>query len=45
MSSKPIGFSRKRASRMLVGNEDTYLPTGSGCERISMPDMKIFTVQ
>ncbi len=29
----------------LIGNEDTYLVTGSGCERISKLDMKIFTVQ
>ncbi|MEX2705075.1 MAG: hypothetical protein Q6352_007430 [Candidatus Freyrarchaeum guaymaensis] len=43
MSRKPIGFSRERASRMLVGNEDTYLLTGSGCERISRLDMKIFS--
>ena len=32
-------------SGMLVGNEDTYLLTGSGCERISRLDMKIFTVR
>jgi Xaa-Pro dipeptidase len=29
----------------LIGNEDTYLVTGSGCERISKLAMKIFTVQ
>lgn len=29
----------------LLGNEDTYLVTSSGCERISKLDMKIFTVQ
>jgi Xaa-Pro dipeptidase len=29
----------------LVGNEDTYMITKSGCERISKLDMKIFTVQ
>ncbi len=28
----------------LIGNEDTYLVTDSGCERISKLDMKIFTV-
>jgi len=28
----------------LIGNEDTYLVTSSGCERISKLDMKIFTV-
>ncbi|MGQ9722631.1 MAG: M24 family metallopeptidase [Candidatus Jordarchaeum sp.] len=33
------------SSGMLIGNEDTYLVTSSGCERISRLDMKIFTVQ
>ncbi|MEM3594537.1 MAG: Xaa-Pro peptidase family protein [Candidatus Jordarchaeaceae archaeon] len=28
----------------LIGNEDTYLVTDSGCKRISRLDMKIFTV-
>ncbi|MEM2958316.1 MAG: Xaa-Pro peptidase family protein [Candidatus Jordarchaeaceae archaeon] len=28
----------------LIGNEDTYLVTDSGCKRISKLDMKVFTV-